>query len=96
MPEDTPSWSETERHRMTLARLGEITAVIEKLSDRIVSMDEKNAERSRLYENKIDADMTNLKVKVAMLEVSTKIWCSVISLAGAAISYGLAHFSDKH
>lgn len=96
MPEDTPSWSETERHRMMMARLGELQSVIEKLADRIVSMDEKNGERSRLYENKIDADMTNLKVRIAMLEVSTKIWCSVISLVGGAISYGLAHLVDKH
>lgn len=90
MPEDhLPSWAERENQRVTALKLEELTNAIEKLSDKIELMNEKSRDRSSLFETKINTELTNVNVKIAMMEVKMKIWAGVFGVASSAISTAL-------
>lgn len=91
MPEDLAA----ENRRLIALQLDDIKQAVEKLSERVVSMDDKARDRAGLFEAKVGSEMTGVNVRIAMLEVRAKIWGGLIGSVGGGVVAAIIEFLVK-
>lgn len=85
MPEDESAASWNESRRLIVSQLRGMEEALRDLTVRIDLQGEKNRDRISVMEQQTAASLSDLKVRIAMLEVRAKIWGGMVGLVGGAV-----------
>lgn len=81
------SW--VESRRLIISQLRSMDEAIRSLADRIEQQNEKGRDRISVFESHVQTGLSDLNVRIAMLEVRAKIWGGMIGFLGGAIASGV-------
>ena len=81
------SWNESRR--LIISQLRSMDEAIRVLADKIEQQNEKGRDRIGMFEAQVQAGLSDMKVRIAMLEVRAKIWGGMIGFLGGAVASGV-------
>jgi hypothetical protein len=84
--EDHPSWLESRG--VIISQLTALDAAIRDLSVRIDRYSEMSRERTEELAKAAQSETSDLKLRVAMLEMRAKLWGATLGLLGGGIATG--------
>lgn len=85
--ESPSSWNESRR--LIISQLRSMDASIKELGTKIESLNEKGRDRIVLLDASVATQMSDMKVRIAMLEVRAKIWGGMVGFVGGAVASGI-------
>src|SRR4051812_12406041 len=74
------SW--VESRRLIISQLRDMSSAIRGLSEKIEMQNEKGRDRISTIENQMQTSVSDIKVRISMLEVRAKIWGGMVGLIG--------------
>lgn len=92
--DDDGSWLESRR--LIISQLKTMDDSIRSLSDRIDKHSESNRERVNVFNTEANQAISDLRVRIAMLEVSAKIWGGIVGMLSGSIASLILDLSVGH
>ena len=85
--EATASWNESRR--LIISELRRVDDSLKGLETKIDQLNDKSRDRIGMVEAQVGAQLSDMKVRVAMLEVRAKIWGGMVGFFGGAVASGV-------
>lgn len=97
MPSDdsdtTASWNQSRQ--LIISELRRVDGSIRSLADKIDQLNEKGRDRMAAIEATVALQMSDVRERVAMLEVRAKIWGGMVGFLSGAIASGMVALIGK-
>jgi hypothetical protein len=85
--DELASWIESRR--LIISQLTAMDASIRELSNRIDRFNENSRDRSLELSNEAQEGISDLKLRVAMLELRAKLWGATLGMVGGGVATGV-------
>lgn len=99
MPPDDDYEMETapfrEYRRLFLSELQRINNMLQGFDNKLDQLNNTNRDRISLVETSLNTQISDVKTRVAMLEVRAKIWGGMVGCVGGAVASGLIVLIEK-
>lgn len=96
MPEDMESPSSwNESRRLIVSQLRDMNGSLKELSTKIDTMNEKSRDRITLLDASVALQLSDMKIRISMLEVRAKIWGGMIGAVGGSVAAFVLFLLEK-